>query len=94
MIEYLFGSNRRAKFVEGLNHILLEFKIFIFYNSADWENENAESTLKRFICILKRLMVKEKLIAIRKNKYEIFIEKWDRFSGIYDFRGPDIEMII
>ena len=49
--------------------------------------------LKRFIHILARLMVKEKLLAIRNNKYDLFEEKWDYFSAVYDFRGPNFEMI-
>ena len=73
---------------------ILELKIFVFYNSEEWGDQNTELILKRFIRTLVRLMVKEKLISIRKNKYDTFINKWENFSGIYDFRGPDIEMIV
>ena len=93
MIDYIFGFARATKFSDGLNHCLLELKIFIFYNSKDWGEQNVQVILKRFIHMLARLMVKEKLLAIRNNKYELFVEKWDYFSAVYDFRGPDFEMI-
>ena len=94
LVDYIFGYNKSVKFADGLNHCLLELKIFIFYNSVNWGEENIQLTLKRFIRLLSRLMIKEKLLSIRNNKYELFIEKWDSFSGIYDFRGPDFEMIV
>ena len=55
------------KYANGLNHCLLELKIFTFYNAEDWGDRSMEVILKQFIRILVRLIVKEKLLSIRKT---------------------------
>ena len=91
MIDYLFGIDIINEFSLGLNHCLLELKIFTFYNSG--EGDDIKNLLPSFIKILGRLMVKEKNLAIQMNKYDEFACKWHSFSGLYDFRGPDIDFI-
>ena len=85
MEEYLcglFGAD-----VDGINHFLIETKLFVFYS---WkENEPPEARLARFYSIVRRVIMTEKKLAKTSIKYDIFAEKWKFFTEIYDFRGPD-----
>ena len=85
MEEYLFGIN----WVEGdgINHFLIETKLFIFYS---WkENELLEARLEHLYSILRGVIKTVKKLANSPLKYDIFVEKWKFFTEIYDFRGPD-----
>ena len=85
MEEYLFGIN----WVEGdgINHFLIETKLFIFYS---WkENELLEARLEHLYSIVRGVIKTEKKLATSPLKYDIFVEKWKFFTEIYDFRGPD-----
>ena len=89
MIEYLFGFQDN-KFV-GLNHLLLELKKELFYNWV--ENVSINAFFVNFKTKIMHLMIKEKQIALSKNKLDLFIEKWKLFVTIYDFMGPDCQIL-
>ena len=38
-------------------------------------------------------MIKEKQIALSADKFELFTEKWKLFISIYDFMGPDCQIM-
>ena len=89
MKQYLFGFQGN-KFL-GLNHVLLELKKFIFYNFE--ENVRVVQLFERFKRRIMHLIIKEKLLAIKDGKYETFKVKWENFTEIYDFYGPDCQVI-
>ena len=70
--------------------ILIRFynlKKFIFYN---WkENVSVVALFEGF----KEKIKKEKQIALSRSNFESFEEKWQKFCDIYDFRGPDCQII-
>ena len=39
------------------------------------------------------LIIKEKLLALKNGNYETFRVKWENFTEIYDFYGPDCQVI-
>ena len=89
MVKYIFGIQGQ-EFL-GLNHILLELKKEIFYN---WrENVGVDAFLESFKLKIKHLMIKEKQIAISGTDFESFVEKWKNYCEIYDFFGPDCQII-
>ena len=88
MVEYLLGFSGMKNI--GLNHVLLELKKSVFYS---WNsNIDSDAFCDQVKCNIKRIMVKEKLIMIKNNKYEDFNVKWNDFVQIYDFRGPDFQL--
>ena len=89
MIDYIFGK-QGGKFL-ALNHILLELKKTIFYSTT--EEISSQTFCEQFWNKIKSIILKEKRIFSENNKYEIFCEKWDDFTHIYDFRGPDVQLI-
>ena len=87
MVPYLFGFRNNA----GLNHILIEFKKELFYN---WnENIGVETFCERFKVKIRKIMVTEKQIMLSKNQFDRYFEKWEKFIEIYDFLGPDCQII-
>ena len=86
MVEYLFGK-MGEKYL-ALNQILLELKKDIFYNANEFDS--SEAFCEHFICNLRSLMTKEKQLAMKNNKFVNFSIKWEHFTAIYDFRGPDM----
>ena len=85
---YLFGFMGLKR--EGINHIFLELKKHVFYNwCAEIETDAFCEQLKNKV---KTLMIKEKTIALRKNRLSSFNEKWEQYTAIYDFRGPDMQI--
>ena len=88
LIPYIFGFTTNESYTDGLNHCILEFKIYTFYSYK--ENLTTEGMFGIFLNILERLVIKEKQIALTKNKLENFTQKWSDFRmGLYDFMGPD-----
>lgn len=85
--EYLFGF-MGGKF-SGLNLILLELKIFIFYTLPTYNHFDLAAFLKSFLQKIMAIILKEKCIAIEEKKYLSFESKWSDYTAIYDFRGPD-----
>ena len=43
---------------------------------------------------LAKIIVKEKQIMMASNKFEDFCSKWQDFTAIYDYLGPDYQIII
>ena len=60
----------------------------IFYNLLDYNNP--EAFCEHFLSKIRALIMREKIIAEKNNQLEIFYTKWNKFTAIYDFRGPDI----
>ena len=38
-------------------------------------------------------MITEKLVMFSNSKVEDYIGKWEHFKSIYDFMGPDMQII-
>ena len=89
--DYLFGL-QGDKFY-ALNQILLELKIFNFYNLPKDVNLGINVKKVKFLCRIRKLMAKEKYISVLNCVYENFVSKWEKFVKIYDFRGPDFDQI-
>ena len=87
MTEFLFGIDGEV----GANHFWLELKLFLFYN---WKgNENTATMISRFKNKLLKVIFLEKQMARGEQTYHIFVNKWEKFTEIYDFRGPDCVVI-
>jgi hypothetical protein len=87
MKPYLFGF----KHAIGLNHILLELKKEIFYN---WSaNISVVTFCEHFMVKIKKIMVKEKEVMISNDHFGDYFDKWKQFTAIYDFLGPDQQII-
>ena len=89
MVDYLFG--KQGGNYLGLNHALLELKKFIFYSTT--EDLMSPTCCERFLVKLRSLIIKEKRLFSENNKFENFCSKWEHFTAIYDFRGPDVQNI-
>ena len=74
-----------------LNHIFLEFKKEIFYNFD--KNVGIEAFCDRVIYKVRKIMIKEKNCIKTDKMYDQYIKKWDNFVSIYDFRGPDLNIV-
>ena len=48
---------------------------------------------EHFFTKIRVLMVKEKQIMIARGKFEDYHKKWIGFISIYDFLGPDRQII-
>ena len=85
---YLFGfSGIKTK---GINHILLELKKHVFYN---WNADIGEIAFCELLkSKIKSVIIKEKIIAQSKDQLPLFDEKWENYTAIYDFRGPDNQL--
>ena len=83
---YILGCKSIA-----LNNIVLELKKEILYS----KNLNAclVSSSEHFVAKIRRIIVKEKQIMIANDKFEDFCNKWQGFTAIYDFLGPDYQII-
>ena len=91
MKEYMFGFQGH-KFL-GLNHVLLELKKYIFYNFE--ENVGVVHLFERFKRrIMHLIIIKEKKLALSAGNYETFRVKWKKITEIYDFYGPDCQVIV
>ena len=87
LVEYIFGFRSNL----ALNHIFIEFKKEVFYNFD--ENIGVEAFCERIIHKIRKIIIKEKS-CIKSNKmYDQFTKKWDKFIYIYDFRGPDLNIV-
>lgn len=82
-IDYFLGSKENI----GLNCLLLELKKFIFYNFD--HNSNVDIQINMFKSRLKRIIILEKRYYLRRDKIDYFHEKWEKFSEVYMFYGPD-----
>ena len=85
---YIFGFMDLKR--EGINHILLELKKHVFYN---WKAElGVIAFCEQFQSKLRSLIIKEKIIAQSYDRILAFNEKWEKYTAIYDFRGPDMQI--
>ena len=75
----------------AFNHILLELKKYIFY--AAKETLRSKHFPELYFSRVRFLIIKEKEISSKSKKYEDFLNKWNDFTSIYDFRGPDAEIV-
>ena len=86
MVEYLFGLGGDRNI--AIDHILLELKKTIFYSTL--EDLTNPSFCEHFQNKIRLLIIKEKLVMSENDKLEFFFSKWENFTTIYDFRGPDV----
>ena len=84
IVEYMFGVKTNT----ALNHIL---KRRFFYNFDI--NIGVNTFCERIISKILRIIIKEKNCVNSKKMYELFVKKWENFTFIYDFRGPDLNII-
>ena len=70
---------------DALNEILLELRKKLFYNFI--------AVLRDFKSKIMYLMIKEKKIALIHDSFESFVDKWKQFHDIYDFMGPDCQIM-
>ena len=89
--EYLFGFEGNIS--EALNHIFLEMKIFNFYTLPKDVGLGQDTLKNVFLNTLRKLIVKEKFVSLLKNDLDSFEFKWEYFTAIYDWRGPDFDPI-
>ena len=87
--DYIFGI-QGAKYL-GHNHFLLELKKTIFYSTA--ADLDSPTFCDQFYNKIKTIIIKEKYLSLKNGQFNQFCEKWESFSKIYDFRGPDIEIV-
>ena len=89
MVNFLFGIEGTKHI--ALNHIFLELKKSLFYSKlAELSSPHFNELFFQRIRIL---MIKEKLISAQRNSYDLFDQKWKNFTKIYDYRGPDINIV-
>ena len=87
IVEYIFGFKSNLT----LNHIFLEFKKEIFYNFD--ENIGVGAFCEQIIHKLRKIMIKEKNCIKSDKMHDQFTKKWENFTSIYDFRGPDLNIV-
>ena len=82
-LQYFFGFKNNI----AVNHIVLELKKELFYN---WDsNVDVGIFLERFVAKIRKIMIIEKQCIKTDKMFNQYSKKWDEFSVIYDFRGPD-----
>ena len=87
IVQYIFGVKNNL----GLNHIFIEFKKEVFYNFD--KNIGVEAFCERMINKIRKIMIKEKNCIKSIGMYDKYTQKWDSFIPIYDFRGPDLNIV-
>ena len=87
LVEYIFGFRNNL----ALNHIFLEFKKEIFYNFD--ENIGVGAFCEQIIHKIRKIMLKEKSCIESDKMHDQFTKKWENFTSIYDFRGPDLNIV-
>ena len=85
---YIFGAQNKNR---GLNCLLLELKKELFYNKS--LNVGVATFREQFLKKIRNIIIKEKNIYINKGKYTDFFDKWSNFTSIYDFQGPDLQIV-
>ena len=83
---YIFGCKNL-----GLNQIFIELKKELFYNKELKLNPN--TFLNYFFEKVRKIMIKEKSIMTRNSNLDAFNEKWESFRPIYDYLGPDNQIV-
>ena len=90
MVEYLFGKSGDSFL--ALNHALIELKKMVFY--ATKEVLDSPNFLNCYLKRLRVLMIREKTVHLKNRTIEVFFNKWEHFTSVYDFRGPDQQFLI
>ena len=86
-LQYIFGFKDNS----ALNHILLELKKELFYN---WDiSVDLNLFLGRFVAKIRKIMIIEKGCIKSDTTFDQYVKKWDAFLEIYDFRGPDPNIV-
>ena len=89
IVDYLFGL-QGGKYL-GHNHFLLKLKKTIFYSTT--ADLDSSTFCAQFYNKMKDVINKEKQIFMKKGNFSQFCTKWESFTPVYDFRGPDIEIV-
>ena len=55
--------------------------------------DNSQTFCGLFYNKIKDIIIKEKQLALKNGNFSKFCVKWENFTTIYDFRGPDIQMV-
>ena len=76
---------------QGTNHILLELKKEMFYNKD--LDMNQSTFCEYFLKKIGKIMVKEKNIMLEMDKFEFYDNKWTSFKNIYNYLGPDYQIV-
>ena len=63
----------------------------MFYK--DTLDMNVAAFCEYFINRVRRIMIKEKSIMIENRNFELYDQKWADFWNIYDYHGPDIQIV-
>ena len=86
-LHYIFGFKNNP----ALNHILLELKKEVFYN---WDSEvTLDNFFGRFVAKIRKIMIIEKGCIKGDRTFDQYCKKWDAFLEVYDFRGPDPNVV-
>ena len=48
---------------------------------------------ERVIEKIRKIMIKEKNCINSDKMYDQYLKKWETFISIYDFRGPDLNIV-
>ena len=86
ILEYIFGVKSNV----ALNHILIELKKEVFYNFD--ANVSVDAFCEQIIGKVRKIMIKEKNCIKSDKTYNQYNKKWENFTTIYDFRGPDLNI--
>ena len=86
MKTYFFGTKSLS-----VNLVLLELKKQIFYNKD--LRMSVDAFCELFFARIRKLMIKEKYIMMCNNKFNFYDEKWRVFLNIYNYYGPDHQII-
>ena len=89
--EFLFGFESECN--QALNLVLLELKILNFYSLPKDANLGLNSLKKLFLNRIRKIMLQEKNMSHIKNKYDEFEFKWEKYTAVYDWRGPDLDHV-
>ena len=84
---YLFGFLKNT----ALNQILLELKKLIFYTGDPAMQVDSFFTL--FVSKIRKVMIIERQVKLSTKSLDQYSEKWEKFKDIYDFNGPDLQII-
>ena len=88
---HLFGLESECN--QALNLILLELKEFNFYTLPKEVNLGHVILEKLFFKRIRKIMLHEKYIGQHSKNYDEVEFKWEHFTAIYDWRGPDLDML-
>ena len=83
---FIFGTKSM-----GLDLIFLELKKELFYSKE--LNLCTTTFCEYFIAKIRKLMIKEKYFMLKNEQFDAYDAKWKDFINIYNYHGPDFEII-